>query len=306
MNVEEMVRQELEVALSTVPTGSPSGVDSVQRRGGRRLVVARTGLVLAGVVVFAGVFGVSLLLGPNADRPQATLPMGEVDGTVLIAGDRIPVGDLVEAFSEGPMYYGVTPAQPTFDTSPFGEEIPLGFGQATVADPGALEGPTIYVGEIRGQSIFMNGRTIEGVATKCLWIGPTSQLCSDSGAFELFQTPLPAPPVAAWLSVPKGTSVVVLKQGDASLGWQSPVSGVAIVPVPGDGTYQLVALDQNGIEINQIAVTFSSETSAPAPNPNDPTTTTTTIPSQSVIYAGPPGGFLDRVLVQPFDHPASG
>lgn len=278
MSVEEMVRQELEDAVSTVPKGSPAGIESVERRGGRRLVVARTGLVLAGVAVFAGMFGVSLLLAPSAGPSQATQPLGQDEGTVLIAGDRIPVGELVDDFSEGPMYYGATTPPPTFDTSPFGDEIPLEFGQATVADPGALEGPTIYVGEIRGQSIFMNDRTIDGVPTKCLWIGPTSQLCSDSGAFELFQTPLPAPPVAAWLSVPEETSVVVLNLGDVSLGWQSPVSGVAIVPVPGDGTYQLVALDQNGIEINQIAVTFSSETSTPAPDPNDPTTTTTTIP----------------------------
>lgn len=278
MSVEEMIRQELEDAVSTVPKRTPAGIESIQRRGGRRLVVARTGLVLAGVALFAGMFGVSLLLAPNADPSQATQPPGQDEGTVLIAGDRIPVGELVEAFSEGPMYYGAKTPPPTIDTSPFGDETTLEFGHPTVADPGALEGPTIYVGEIRGQSIFMNERTIGGAATKCLWIGPTSQLCSDSGAFELLQTPLPAPPVAAWLSVPEGTSIVVLNLGDVSLGWQSPVSGVAILPVPGDGTYQLVALDQNGNEINQTAVTFSSETSTPAPDPNDPTTTTTTIP----------------------------
>lgn len=278
MNVEEMVRQELEVALSTVPSGSPAGIESIQRRGGRRLVVARTGLVLAGIVVFAGLFGVSLLLGPNADRPQATQPTAEVDGTVLIAGDQIPVGDLVEAFSEGPMYYGVTPAQPTFDTSPFGDEVRLEFGQVKVADPDAWDGPTIYIGEYLGESIFLNEGPFGGVRTKCLWIGPTPQLCGDGGSIPLLAPPRPGPQLGLWLSVPDGTSIVVLEQDDATLGWQSPVSGVALFPLPGEDTYQLVAMDRNGNEINQIDVTFSSDTLGSAPDPNDPTTTTTTIP----------------------------
>ncbi len=275
MNVEEMIRQELEVAVSTVPKGSPAGIESIKRRGGRRVIVARTGLVFASLAVFAGVFGVSLLLAPSSDPVGATQPPGQSGDTVLLAGDRIPVGELVEAFSEGPMYYGATTALPKFDTSEFGDEIPLEFGQAKVADPDAWDGPTIYIGEIRDQSIFMNGRTIEGVATKCLWIGPTWQLCKDSGAFELFQTPRPTPPVAAWLTVPDGTSIVVLKQGDAPLGWQSPVSGVVILPLPGDGTYQIAALDEAGAETTAIDVAFPVDAPAPTTDPNGATTTTT-------------------------------
>jgi hypothetical protein len=278
MNVEEMVRQELEVALSTVPTGSPAGIDSVQRRGGRRLVVARTGLVLAGVVVFAGIFGVSLLLAPNVDPSQATQPPGQDEGTVLIAGDRIPVGELVEAFAEGPMYYGVTPAQPTFDTSPFGDEFRLEFGQVKIADPDAWDGPTIYIGEYRGESIFLNEGPFAGVHTKCLWIGPTPQLCGDSGSIPLLAPPRPGPQLGLWLKVPEGASIVVLEQGAAAIGWQSPMSGVVLFPLPGEGTYQLVALDEDGNEISQIAITFSSDTPGPAPDPNDPTTTTITVP----------------------------
>lgn len=278
MSVEEMVRQELEDAVSTVPKGSPAAIEAIQRRGGRRLVVARTGLVFAGVALFAGMFGVSLLLAPNAEPSQATQPIAQDEGTVLIAGDRIPVGELVEAFSEGPMYYGATTPPPTFDTSPFGDEIPLEVGQVKVADPDSWDGPTIYIGEYRGESIFLNEGPFGGVDTKCLWIGPTPQLCGDSGTIPLLAPPRPGPQLGLWLSVPDGTSVVVLKQGDASLGWQSPVSGVAILPLPGEGTYQLVAVDPDGNEISQITVPFWSETSAPAPDPNDPTTTTTTIP----------------------------
>jgi hypothetical protein len=274
MNVEELIKQELEDAVSTVPEGSPAGMGSVERRVRRRLVVARTGQVLVGVAVFAGVFGVSNLLSPGADPSQATQPTGEGDGTVLIASDRIPVGELVEAFSQGPMYYGVTPAQPTFDTSPFGNEIRMELGQVKVADPDAADGPTIYLGEIRGVSVFLNARVIDGVATKCLWIGPISQMCGDSGASQLSQTPSPEPPVGAWLAVPQGSSIVVLRDEGAAIGWQSPVSGVVLFPLPGDGTYQLVAVDRSANEISQIAVTFSSDTPGPAPGPNDPTTTT--------------------------------
>lgn len=278
MKVEEMIRQELEAAVSTVPKGSPAGIESIERRGGRRVVVARAGLVLAGVAVFVGVFGVSLLLGPSADPSQATQPLGQDGPTVVIAGDRIRVGELVEAFASGPMYYGAPASPPTFDTSPFGDEAPLEFGRAKVADPDAWDGPTIYLGEIRGQSIFMNGRITDGVTYTCLWIGPISQLCSDSGAFELVQTPRPKPPVAAWLSVPEGTSIVVLEHGGTALGWQSPISSVSVMTLPGDGTYQLVALDGTGTEIRTIVVTFPTVVPTTAPDPNGATTTTTTIP----------------------------
>ncbi len=282
MSIEELIREELRAALSSVPAGTPTPVDRVRDRGGRRLLLARVGMAAAGVAVFGGVLAISLVIG----RVDGT-PVGQSDaGSVLIAGERFPVDGVVEAFSSVPLYYGAKAPAPRFDTSGPGDEWPLEFGRAKVADPDALDPPTVYLGEYNGESVFLNEQGYYDAPAKCLWIGPTPQICGDAGVFELLVPTRPGPPLGAWVGVPDGTSVVVLsqrditlKEGDEPLGWESPVGGVALMPLPDTGAYVMTALDENGSELGTVVISFTPSAPNTSSDPDGATTTTTTTPT---------------------------
>lgn len=281
MSIENRIRTGLEAAVCTVPAATPAPLDAVERRGRRRLVVTRVGLVAAGVAVVASMVGTSIAIGrigyvPYVAEPTAssltTTPVA--DGTVLVAGDEFRVEGLVEAFSEVPMYFGQASPSPRFDTSLLGEEQPLVFGEVKVADADVLDGPTVYVGEVDNESVFVNSQPSNTGVVKCLWIGPTPRFCGDWGAFELSAAPARGGPVyGVWLGVPDGTSVVVLRDGGTLLAWQRPVGDVTLVALPGLGVYELAALDEVGGEIEVIDIEATSLDDQGATSPGDPTTT---------------------------------
>lgn len=281
MSIDELLRAELEVAVSTVPSVAPAPLGDVERRGRRRRVVARAAMATAGVAVFTAVVGVTLVVGRIGYMPEVADPtvppatsIPAVDGEAVIAGEVFPVDGLVEAFAESPMYYGEPSPPPLFDVTSFGIELPLDFGQARVADPDVLNGPTIYLGEAGEWSVFVNQRPLEGGPGKCLWIGATPQLCGDSGAFELFIPPQAGPPTyGAWLGVPDGTSVVVLRSAGIAIAWQQPVGGVSLIELPAFGVFELAALDETGTELELVEVTAAPTVEQGGPVPGAPTTT---------------------------------
>jgi hypothetical protein len=243
------------------------------------------------VAVFVAVVGVSIaigrvgstsdVVGSAPDVAGSTVPpttgAPAVDGHVVIAGEAFPVDGLVGPFAGAPMYFGAPAPSPSFDTSSLGSELRLEFDQAKVADPDVLNGPTIYVGEAGDVSVFVNQRPLDGGPGKCLWMGGTPQLCGDSGAFE-FSEPQDAPSsggplFGAWLGVPDGTSVIVLRSDGVVLGWQQPVGGVALVPLPELGVYELAALDQAGTKLGAVEVAVEADRDQGVPAPGDPTTT---------------------------------
>ena len=142
---------------------------------------------MTAVVTVAAAVAVTIGIAGIADRPgetDLTIPFASgtiEEGDVVIVGEGFPVDGFVGPFAEVPMFFGAVAPTPAFERSAFGEEFRLEDGQVKVADPDILEGPTIYVGEVGGMSMFLNERT----TGKCLWIGATPQLCADSGAFEL-------------------------------------------------------------------------------------------------------------------------
>lgn len=283
MNIDELIRAELEAATSTVPAVSPAPLGDVTRRAQRRRMVTRVGVAAAGVAVSVAVVGVTLVVGRVGVTPDAAGPtvtpvtnLAAGGGVVIIAGEAFPVDGLVEAFAAAPMYFGAPAPPPGFDTTLLGGELPLEFGQAKVADPDVLDGPTVYVGEAGDLSVFVNQPFAEGGPGKCLWMGATPQLCGDSGAFELNQppsSPAAGPAYGAWLGVPEGTSVVVLRSGGVAVGWQQPVGGVALVRLPALGVYELVALDGSGTDLGAVEVTAAPVADPGAPLPGGPTTT---------------------------------
>lgn len=291
MNIEEFLRSEMETAASTVPTGAPALLSDIERRGRRRILVARIGLAATSVAVFVAVVGVSIAVGRIGATPdvvgsarsvaESTVPPTTsapvIDGHVVIAGETFPVDGLVETFAETQMYFGAPTPQPGFDTSPLGSELPLGFGQAGVGDPDVLNGPTIYLGEVGGVSVFVNQRLLDDGPSKCLWMGGTPQVCGDAGAFKFAEPPFTSQPggllLGAWLGVPKGTSVIVLRADGVELGWQRPVGGVAVVPLPKLGIYELAALDQSGTELETVNVTLEADRVQGVAVPGSPTTT---------------------------------
>lgn len=291
MSIEELIRTELNSAVSTVPVGTPAPLGDIEQRGRRRVLVSRVGLAAAGVAVFVTVAAVSITLGSvgsTSDVVGSTPDMvdsgissmtgvPEVDGFVVIAGEAFPVDGLVEAFDEAPMYFGSPAPSPSFDASQLGAELPLTFGQASVGDPDVLSGPTVYVGDVGGFSVFVNQRAVDGGPGKCLWMGGTPQVCGDSGAFEfteLVTKPSSRWPLfGAWLGVPKDTSVIVLRIDRSDVGWQRPVGGVAIVPLPEPGVYELVALDDSGAELGTMEVEVEPDRDNRVPAPDGVTTT---------------------------------
>jgi hypothetical protein len=276
MNIEDRIRTELEAAVSTVPAATPAPLDVVEKRGRRRLIVTRVGLAAAGVAVFAGIVGVSIAIGRIGYLPDVVAPTTTErvsGGTVVIAGDEFRVDGLVEAFSEVPMYFGQASPSARFDTAALGEEQPLELAAVKVADADVLDGPTIYVGEVDDESIFVNARSSDSFVTKCLWIGPTPQFCGDWGAFELSAPAREGSLYGVWLGVPDGTSVVVLRDDGRTLAWQRPVGDVTLIALPDSGVYSLVALDEAGGEIEVIEIDAAPFVDGGTTTPGDPTTT---------------------------------
>ncbi len=72
MSVDELIRAELESAVSTVPGASPARLDVVEGRGRRRRVVARVGAAASGVAVFIAVVGVTLAVTRTDSTPDVT------------------------------------------------------------------------------------------------------------------------------------------------------------------------------------------------------------------------------------------
>ncbi len=72
MSVDELIRAELESAVSTVPLASPARLDVVEGRGRRRRVVARVGAVASGVAVFVAVVGLTLMVTRTDSTPDVT------------------------------------------------------------------------------------------------------------------------------------------------------------------------------------------------------------------------------------------
>lgn len=282
MNIEDTIRIELEAAVSTVPAGAPAPLEVVERRGHRRRIVARAGLVVASAAVFVAIVGVSIMIGRIGYTPDVAAPtvppvtIAPVpEGSVMIAGKLFPVDDLVEAFDSAPMYFGQQSPSPAFDTSELGDEQALRFDVPAVADPDVLDGPTIYVGELEGVSAFVNECSTGVGITTCLWMGATSQLRADSGAFIFAEPPTQrdGPPYAAWMGVPEGTSVVTLRRDGFDLGWQRPVGGVTLMQLPEIGAYELIALDEFGTEVGAVAVSVARPATSDSTVPGSPTTT---------------------------------
>lgn len=278
MSIEDMIRTELEGAVATVPPATRAPLEVVERRGRRRRTVSRIARAASGVAVFAVVVGISIAIGrigyvPDVAEPTVppatTAPLVS-DGTLLIAGEEFGVGELVEAFADVPMYLGQDAPAARFDTAPLGDEQSLSFGQVKVADADVLDGPTIYVGEVSAESVFVNERSNQA----CLWIGPTPQFCGDWGAFELSAPSRDGPAYGTWLGVPKATSVVVLRSDGDPIAWQSPIGGISLMALPGSGAFEMAALDETGVQLE----TIEFDTSSGIPDTTVPGGPTTTVP----------------------------
>ena len=297
MNIEDQIVIELEAAISTVPSVAPAPLGVIESRGRRRLLAARAGHLAVGVAVFAVMVGVSIAVGrigylsdvagspadsvALASAPPTTVtPVSDgraVDGRVIIAGESFPVGELVGAFAGVPMYFGEAAPAPRFDPSLLGREIRLEFETANVGDPDVLSGPTIYVGEAGGVSVFVNEIALGDGPTKCLWMAGSLQVCGDFGAFRFDDSPATPPPgtmlFAAWLGVPDGTSVVVVRSNGVDIVWQRPVSGVVVIPLSDPAVYQLAAFDESGVEIESVDVSLTAANDQEVSEPGGPTTT---------------------------------
>lgn len=195
---------------------------------------------------------------------------------VRIAGYSFPTGRLVEQFRHVPIYLGWVAPEPQFDTTPLGPESPIDTnGPVAVFDPDVLDGPTIFVGKIDGLfSVFMNA---QGGSERipCLWIGATAQTCDTPGAFFHWRDGGPHEPYATWFDLPEGTSVVAVLSDNGPLGWQRPVGGVALIPIPELGHYELTAFDPTGLEIGGVSVVLTAIIDSD--QENAPSTTTTTM-----------------------------
>ncbi len=72
MSVDDLIRAELESAVSTVPAASPERLDVVEGRGRRRRIVARVGVAASGVAVFMAAVGVTLMVARTDSTPDVT------------------------------------------------------------------------------------------------------------------------------------------------------------------------------------------------------------------------------------------
>lgn len=192
--------------------------------------------------------------GTETTQTASTAPSTAVAGFLELAGETFSVGDQVEAFSEAPMYESTLPDTPAFDTSAFGAELPLTQGQPMVADPNVIDGAAVYIGEIGADSAFLTQEVRfsedgDEYHQKCLWIGPSPQLCADYGKIAVH--PAGEPVLAVWLGVPDGTVAVAAFEDGEPVGWQRPRSRVAVLSV-GSGDVTLIALGSDGQEIISI------------------------------------------------------
>lgn len=189
--------------------------------------------------------------GTGSSTTAPVIPSTAVAGFLELAGESFSVGDPIEAFSESPMYESTLPDAPTFDTSGYGVERPLTQGRPMVADPDVIDGPAVYIGEVEGNSAFLTqeihySEDGEEHLQKCLWIGPSPQICADFGTLAVH--PAGEPIVAVWLGVPDGTVAVVAFHNGEPVGWQQPRSRVVIIPVADPGVV-LVPLGAEGQEL---------------------------------------------------------
>ncbi len=72
MSIDELIKAELESAVSTVPVASPARLDIVESRGRRRRVAARVGAAASGVAVFIAVVGVTWMVTRTDSTPDVT------------------------------------------------------------------------------------------------------------------------------------------------------------------------------------------------------------------------------------------
>jgi len=267
-----------------------------------RSVNAFTTIAVGAIAILA--IGLPLwLLTQNGDSPAPLQPAEEpsdgVDGVLTIAGEDFPVGDLVDSFSEQLMYWPAPQPMPSFDTTAFGEHQPLHLLQPSVPDPDILNNPSIYLGNLGENSLFLTkgfheeDSSLANETMRCLWIGGSFTLCADVGSVS--GHPYEIGTIAAWIGVPNGTSVVALRSGNMPLGWQQTQSRVAVIQVPGTiaavaaiGEHGLtfIALDASGQELLTVDLGQGRPTTA-VTLPEDTSVTTTTseppVPQPTVI-----------------------
>lgn len=251
------------------------------RQAGRRVAA-----VAAALLVAAAIGGTAWLMDGDGggevaaddDQAPATVaPATDEPGFVTLAGERFAVGDVFEAFDQAPVYGSVVAgdgASAMMSELGFGEESPIQVDTPKVADPDIIDGPAIYLGDIDGDSAFLTEETYGEEPQKCLWIGPTPQVCGDYGLITIH----PANDVSAtvWLGVPQGTVAVALfEETGGLLGWQQPRSRVVVITVQADEPQPLamVAFDADGEEILRVGQ-FEADRETPDVSPSEAVTTT--------------------------------
>lgn len=260
----ESAAHDVQRAVTQVPARPAEGAV----RGHRVARVARAAAVMA--LAVAAIGGTALLMdgdgggevaGGSDFRTTLTSPSSDtdsvvIDGTVVLGGETFPVGDVVEAFGDAPVLEAVGGNDSTAEMMlglGLGEEAPLDVATPKVADPDIIDGPAIYLGDVEGDSAFLTEETYGEEPQKCLWIGPTPQVCGDYGMITIH----PANEVSAtvWLGVPQGTVAVALfEETGYLLGWQQPRSRVVVITVEVDDPQRLamVAFDADGQEILRV------------------------------------------------------
>lgn len=225
----------------------------------RRSARVRTAVVVLGVLALG--VGIPWWLfawrdgGPPPD--VATLHQEETPGYVAIAGVEYPVGDLVDAFSAHQMFWPQMQPEPTFETGPLGDRLPLPVSDPRVPDDDVLNSPSIYLGELGPDSVFLAELDQQDIQPADDGFTDGSHPCIRIGEYQVCSVPAmgpwilrhsPGEVVVMWVGVPDGTAAVVVSGADGPLGWQVPRSRTVVVSVPLSALV-MTALDADGREL---------------------------------------------------------
>jgi hypothetical protein len=231
-------------------------------------------LIIAPIIWLSGGTGGDVA-GTGSEPASTSEPtVGAVDDVLVIAGEEFPVGDLVEAFAEQDMYLPVVGVAPAFDTSPWGEEMPLVVADPRVNDDDIIDGPSVYLGDLGTKSVFLTEEDFTDPDSeasgmdphKFVWIGDTG-IGADLGVLTTGRGS-----TAVWIGVPDGTAIVAVTTDAGPIGWQVPHSRVVVMPVPLEAI-GFIALDANGNELLRWDG-FRPDTETDDGEPHPVTTTT--------------------------------
>ena len=277
MRLEDLANR----ASRELETAGRQSRPSVRVPGSSRSRTATWAAALVGLVVVLAV-GVPLLLfsgnddsaAPLGTSPTTTTPgtltirldLSAVDGVLTLAGQGYPVGELVEPFAEWLMYEAAPGPLHAFDTTQWGDEIPLTGAEPTVYDDDTITFPSIYLGDVEADSAFLTVKTFpeadnsEGFVGPCVWIGDTG-MCSNAGLpWVLVHNP--GEVVAIWVGVPDGTAVVALVGSSGPIGWQTPRSRTVIIATMAH-PIEMIALDATGAILGRAPVLASEQSEVP-------------------------------------------